>query len=151
MFILRRSLTVSIRPGPAAFPAGPRGRPRESGMEIAPGGRSRNRCEGEPYNSALTAGAHQRDFESRRVERLRAGAHTETPVTLRAPAAGPPPAGRDERGAWKSRPWASSGLRRAVQRRPGWESLRPGRSVPTREGARRRGGLAVNNVLRNHD
>jgi len=28
---------------------------------------------------------------------------------------------------------------------------RPGRSVPTREAARRRGGLEGNNVLRNHN
>jgi len=47
----------------------------------------------------LTASAHQRDFEGPFGERLRAGAHSETSFTLRAPAAGPPPAGGDERGA----------------------------------------------------
>ena len=47
----------------------------------------------------LTAGADQCDFEGPSGERLRAGAHSEASVTLRAPAAGPPPAGGDERGA----------------------------------------------------
>src|SRR6266545_56893 len=50
-------------------------------------------------NSLLTAGADQRDFEGPSGERLRAGAHIETLATLRAPAAGPPPAGGDERGS----------------------------------------------------
>src|SRR5712691_1225447 len=86
-----------------------------------------------------------RDFEGRRGKRLRAGAHTETPVALRAPAAGPPPAGGDERGARKREASASLSLRRAVQRRPGSHSSRPGRRVPTREAARRRGGLRRNN------
>jgi hypothetical protein len=139
------------RPGPAAFPAGPRGRPRETKGNAAPGGRSQNRCEGESCHSSLTAGAHQRDFEGPRVERLRAGAHSEALITMRAPAAGPPPAGGDERGAWKSRPCASLSLRRAIQRRPGWESLRPGRSVPTREAARHRGDSEGNNVWRDHN
>src|SRR5712691_6338890 len=76
------------RPGPAAFPAGPRGGPRVSGREIIPARRSRNRCEGESGKSTLTAGAHPRDFEVRRGERLRAGAHSEASVTQRAPAAG---------------------------------------------------------------
>src|SRR5712691_3314843 len=44
-----------------------------------------------------------RDFEGPRAERLRAGAHHEASATVRAPAAGPPPAGGDERGAWKRR------------------------------------------------
>jgi hypothetical protein len=121
------------RPGPAAFPAGPRGGPRVSGREVIQARRSRNRCEGEEYDGPLTADAHPRDFEGRRGERLRAGADSEASVTPRAPAAGSPPAGGDERGAWKRRAWASQCLRRALQRRPGWESLRPGRSVPTRE------------------
>src|SRR6266852_482871 len=78
-----------------------------------------------------------RDFEGPFGERLRAGARTEAFVTPRAPAAGPPPAGGDERGARKGRAFASLSLRRAFQRRPGWESLRPGRRVPTREADRR--------------
>ena len=45
-----------------------------------------------------------------------------------------------------SRASASVRLRRALQRRPGWESLRPGRSVPTREAAGRRGGFPANTV-----
>src|SRR5712692_9097018 len=61
--------------------------------------RSRNRCKGDSCDGPLTAGAHQRDFEGRRGERLRAGAHIEASITLRAPAAGPPPAGGDERGS----------------------------------------------------
>ncbi len=47
----------------------------------------------------LAASADQRDFEGPFGKRLRAGAHMETLVTQRAPAAGPPPAGGDERGA----------------------------------------------------
>ncbi len=86
-------------------------------------------------------GADQRDFEGPFGERLRAGAHSQASVTLRAPAAGPPPAGGDERGARKRKAPASLSLRRAFQRRPGWESLRPGRSVPTREAAPTQGRL----------
>ncbi len=41
-----------------------------------------------PGDSSLTAGADQRDFEGPSGERLRAGAHAETSVMLRAPAAG---------------------------------------------------------------
>src|SRR6202035_3734445 len=54
------------------------------------------------------------------------------------PGGGSPPAGGDERGARKRKASASLTLRRAFQRRPGWECLRPGRSVPTREAGRRR-------------
>jgi hypothetical protein len=121
------------RPGPAAFPAGPRGGPRVSVREVIQARRSRNRCKGELCDSLLTAGADQRDFEGRRGERLRAGAHSQASVTLRASAAGPPPAGGDERGARNTVTSASLILRRALQRRPGFDSSRPGRSVPTRE------------------
>jgi len=134
------------RPGPAAFSAGPRGGPRVSGREVIQARRSRNRCEGESDSGPLTAGAHPRDFEGRRGERLRAGAHSGVSVTLRAPAAGPPPAGGDERGAWTAAASASLILRRALQRRPGFDSPRPGGSVPTREAARRRGAFPANTV-----
>jgi len=134
------------RPGPAAFPAGPRGRPCETEGKAAPGGRSRNRCEGESCDGLLTAGAHPRDFEGRRGERLRAVAQIGASGTLRAPAAGPPPAGGDERGAGKRRASASLFLRRALQRRPGFDSSRPGWRVPTREAARRRGGEPASTV-----
>ena len=102
---------------------------------------------GRVLRGPLTATAHQRDFEGLRVERLRAGAQSEASVRLRAPAAGPPPADGDERGAWNRGAFASISLRRALQRRPGWESLRPGRSVPTREAARRRGSFPANTVI----
>jgi len=46
------------RPGPAAFPAGPRGGPCVFGREILPARRSRNRCEGESRHSLLMASAH---------------------------------------------------------------------------------------------
>ena len=57
-------------------------------------------------------------FEGRRGERLRAGAYSRPSVTLRAPAAGPSPAGGDERGTWNKRALALLRLRRAIQRRP---------------------------------
>ncbi len=79
---------LQSRPGPAAFPAGPRGAPRvsrgESSLRAAREIAARESC----GDSFFTAGADQRDFEGRRGERLRAGAHRETLVTLRAPAAG---------------------------------------------------------------
>jgi len=83
------------------------------------------------------------DFEGPSGERLRVGAHSGASVTLQAPAAGPPPADGDERGARKRRASAWIRLRRAFQRRPGWESSRPGRRVPARKVARRRGGSPV--------
>src|SRR6266496_1538003 len=138
---------VTMPPRPCGVPRGTTRRASGGMREIIPVRRSRNRCEAESYNRSLTAGAHPRDFEGRRVERLRAGAHIETLVTLRAPAAGPPPAGGDEREAWKRGASASLNLRRAFQRRPGSSSLRPGRSVPTGEVARWRGGFAEKNLL----
>ena len=128
------------RPGPAAFPAGPRGGPRVSGREVIQARRSRNRCEGEFCVGPFTADAHPRDFEGRRGERLRAGAQSEAFFTLRAPAAGPPPAGGDERGAWTTVASASLILRRALQRRPGL-TLR-GRAGACRRGRRPAAGAA---------
>src|SRR5713226_2108117 len=101
---------------------------------------------GKSYDGPLTAGAHQRDFEGRRGEHLRAGAHSEASVTLRAPAACPSPAGGDERGARNGEAFAPIRLRRTFQRRPGSTSSRPGRSVPTREAARHRSAFEGNNV-----
>ena len=56
--------------------------------EIIHARRSRNRCKAESCDSLRPVGADQRDFEGRRVERLRAGSHSDALVKLRAPAAG---------------------------------------------------------------
>src|SRR6266496_4221383 len=99
-------------------------------------------------NSLLTAGADQRDFEGASGERLRAGAHIETLATLRAPAAGPPPAGGDERGAMEGRAFRLDKTATSDSATARFGLWRPGRRVPTREAARRRGAFDGNNVLR---
>src|SRR5712692_2013298 len=90
--------------------------------------------------AATSAGADQRDFEGPFGERLRAGAHSAASVTLRAPAAGPPPARGDERGAWKKKALASLILRRAFQRRPGFDFGGPAGACRRGRRTRRRGG-----------
>src|SRR6266849_8350754 len=88
MSIFTRFLHPASRPGPPAFPAGPRGGPSvtrgKSSMPAAREIAARESC----GDSFLTACADQRDFEGPFGERLRAGAHNEASVTLRAPAAG---------------------------------------------------------------
>ncbi len=71
-------------PRPCSVPRGTTRPLSGAGRETVASGRSRNRCKGESYDSSLTAGAHQRDFEGPFGERLRAGAHGEASVTLRA-------------------------------------------------------------------
>jgi len=74
---------------------------------------------------------HINDFEGPFGERLRAGAHREACVTLRAPAAGPPPAGGDERGAWKRRASDPDKAATSATATARFGLRRPGRSVPT--------------------
>src|SRR5712692_10522402 len=113
--------------------------------EIPHARRSRNRCEGESYDSLLTAGAG-----FRRGRSLRDQAPREVKPKARMEDVGPDgrcvPSGLTLSAAGRA---ATAAAESPLQRRPGWESLRPGRSVPTREAARRRGGLDGDIALRN--
>jgi len=106
-----------------------------------------------PADSPQRPAAHTHDRRRcARAQGLRpaspSGSHSAAEVSLWAPAAGPPPAnrrGRKLRGSrceLSRRRSRSDRLRRKSDPATARFSLtRPGRSVPTREAARRRGGL----------
>ncbi len=73
MSILKRLFPVWEPPRPCGIPRGTTRRAVRGEREFIHARRSRNRCEGESCVGSLTAGAHQRDFEGRRVEGFRRG------------------------------------------------------------------------------